>query len=120
MSQLAKQINRMIFLTGIKSCGYTVFTGGFDGLLPLEVPTVRVGNAIVRALREEAAKRPDFFTPAARYLVKNGAKRHLSVNEAYRLYEETGDERLRSGHLSVNEAYRLYEETGDERLRTVF
>lgn len=59
------RLKKLIYLRGIQPCGYTVMTGGFDGTLPIDVPTVRVGNAFVRALREEAAKRPDLFPPTA-------------------------------------------------------
>ena len=44
--------------------GYTVRTGHFDGMCPFEVPSVLVGNAFVRALRDIAAKRPDLFPPS--------------------------------------------------------
>ena len=44
--------------------GYTVRTGYFDGMCPFEVPSVLVGNAFVRALRDIAAKRPELFPPS--------------------------------------------------------
>jgi hypothetical protein len=33
-------------------------------MCPFDVPSVRVGNAFVRALRDIAAKRPDLFPPS--------------------------------------------------------
>jgi len=59
-----REITARISLTGIKPFGYSVKTSGFDGCLDIDVPTVKVGNAIVRALREEAAQRPDLFPPS--------------------------------------------------------
>jgi len=68
-----RQIAERIALTGSRYGsnsfgGYTVKTSYYDGLLPFDVPSVRVGNAIVRALREVATKRPDLFPPS--YQVK--------------------------------------------------
>jgi hypothetical protein len=60
-----RQISERIALTGCRiDGGYTVKTSYYDGLLPFLVPSVRVGNAIVRALREVATKRPDLFPPS--------------------------------------------------------
>jgi hypothetical protein len=39
----------------------TVRTGGYDQCPDIEVPSTRVGNAIVRALRQVAVERPDLF-----------------------------------------------------------
>jgi len=58
-----RAIDRLICLTGTKSIGCQVRASGFDGAMDLEVSSTRVGNAIVRALREEAGKRPDLFPP---------------------------------------------------------
>jgi hypothetical protein len=58
-------LNKLIYLTGSKLHGYTVITNGFDGCTNIYAPSVRVGNAVVRALREEAHKRPDLFPPSA-------------------------------------------------------
>ena len=58
------KVAKLIYLTGQKSFGYTVKVNGFDGCLDLDVPTTRVGNSIVRALRNEALKRPDLFPPS--------------------------------------------------------
>lgn len=55
-----RQIAQKIYLSGMKP-QYTVVTSYFDGCLSIPVPTTRVGNAIVRALREEAELRPDLF-----------------------------------------------------------
>jgi hypothetical protein len=54
-------IDHRVYLTGIKPQGYVVKAGGFDGCDDIRVPSMRVGHAIVRALRAEAAKRPDLF-----------------------------------------------------------
>lgn len=62
-----RKLARLIYLTGTRNApfySYTVQTSGFDGCFPLAVPSVRIGNAIVRALRTEAAKRPDLFPPS--------------------------------------------------------
>jgi hypothetical protein len=59
-----RQLAKLIYLRGLKPCGYTVETSGFDGTMPIDVPSVLVGNAIVRALREVAANRPDYFPPS--------------------------------------------------------
>ena len=59
-----REISRLICLTGTRPDGYMVRTSGFDGCIDLPVSTTRVGNAIVRALRQEAAQRPDLFPPS--------------------------------------------------------
>ena len=61
-----RKIASLICLTGtnILGSGYVVRTSGFDGCCDLDVPSTRVGNAIVRALREVAAQRPDLFPPS--------------------------------------------------------
>lgn len=58
-----RELQSRIFLSG-QWGSYTVRTGYFDGHLDIPVHTVRVGNAIVRALRAEAEKRPDLFPNA--------------------------------------------------------
>ena len=58
-----QRIARLICLTGQRPFGYTVMVNGYDGCRDLTVPSVRVGNAIVRALREAAQARPDRFPP---------------------------------------------------------
>lgn len=56
-----RQIARLIYLRGDKRQGYAVETNAYDDCPMLRVPSVRVGNAIVRALREVATARPDLF-----------------------------------------------------------
>jgi hypothetical protein len=59
-----RQINSLIYLIGCRIAGYVVVTNGYDGCLDLPVPSTHVGNAIVRALREQARLRPDLFPPS--------------------------------------------------------
>jgi hypothetical protein len=59
-----REIANLISLIGIRPTGYRVKCSGYDGMFDLEVPSVRVGNAIVRALRDLAAARPDLFPPS--------------------------------------------------------
>ncbi len=54
------QIKKLIYLSGIRP-DYVVRTGFFDGQMAFPVATARVGHAIVRALRQEAEKRPDLL-----------------------------------------------------------
>jgi len=56
-----REITQRIYLTGIKPTGYTIRTGRYAGLSDIEIGSTMVGNAIVRALREEAGKRPSLF-----------------------------------------------------------
>lgn len=55
------QITQLIFLSGQKPTGYRVHTARLDGLDDFDVPTAITGFAIVRALREVAACRPDLL-----------------------------------------------------------
>ena len=55
---------KAIYLTGLKTSGYQIITSGYDGLQELDVPTARVGNAFVKALRDIATERPDLFPPS--------------------------------------------------------
>ena len=55
---------KAIYLTGLKTSGYRIITSGYDGLQELDVPTARVGNAFVKALRDIATERPDLFPPS--------------------------------------------------------
>ena len=65
MSIPKRRLARLIYLTGARGVpGYTVETSCFDGLHPFGVTSALVGNAIVRALREIAATRPDYFPPS--------------------------------------------------------
>jgi hypothetical protein len=67
MADISKRaVARLIYLSGTRltDFGYTVRCSGFDGMTDLNVPTTRVGNAIVRALRTEALLRPDLFPPS--------------------------------------------------------
>ena len=66
-----REITSRIRLTGIKPTGYTIRTSRFDGLPDIEVVSVATGNAIVRALREEASRRPGRF-PASKQPRKLG------------------------------------------------
>jgi hypothetical protein len=59
-----QRIRKLIYLTGQRGTGYTVRVNAFDGCLDLDVPSTRVGNAIVRALRGVALARPDLFPPS--------------------------------------------------------
>lgn len=52
-----RDITKIIFLTGI-SGEYYIGTGGFAGLDEIPLSSMVVGHAIVRTLREEAAKHP--------------------------------------------------------------
>ena len=65
-----KRIAKLIYLSGLGLegylQGYAVRCNGFDGMIDLAVPSTRVGNAIVRALRATAAERPDLF-PVSRW-----------------------------------------------------
>jgi hypothetical protein len=62
----ARRLAKLIYLRfhPTPGCGYIVETSGYDGNLPIEVATAAVGHAIVRALREVAAPRPDAFPPS--------------------------------------------------------
>lgn len=65
MSTLSKRkLSQLIHLVGVKPCGYTVCLSGFAGETDIDVQSVLIGNAIVRALRAEAALRPDLFPPS--------------------------------------------------------
>lgn len=59
-----QRIAKLIWLTSPGMRSYLVKVSGFDGCLDIDVPTTRVGNAIVRALRELAQTRPDLFPPS--------------------------------------------------------
>jgi hypothetical protein len=65
-----REISRLIWLTGTRPHGYMVRTSGFDGCTDLPVSTTRVGNAIVRVLRQAAAQRPDLFPPSQAQAVR--------------------------------------------------
>jgi hypothetical protein len=65
-----RQLNSLIYLTGSRLTGYTVVTHGFDGCLDLAVPSVLIGNAIVKAPRTLAARKPDSLFPPRHRLVK--------------------------------------------------
>ena len=55
-----RRIKNLIYLaSGIGY--YRVITSGYDGCTEIYAPTTRVGNAIVRAIRELATSRPDLF-----------------------------------------------------------
>lgn len=69
-----RQLHGLIALTGIKPIGYIVRVSGFDGQADIPVASVRVGNAIVRALRAEALARPDLFPCTAGYVCGDGAR----------------------------------------------
>jgi hypothetical protein len=57
-----REIARRIYLSGIGGQGgYTVRVSRLDGLQDIDCLSVVVGNAIVRALREVASKRPELF-----------------------------------------------------------
>lgn len=56
-----REITSRIYLTGTKPGTYTAVLNGFDGNFDIQCNTARAGHAIVRALREEAVKRPDLF-----------------------------------------------------------
>ena len=60
MNTLSKRkLTTLIYLAGIKPCGYRVITNGFMGCAnEIDVPCVAIGNAMVKALRALAAK-PD-------------------------------------------------------------
>lgn len=61
-----RKLQQLIYLTGCKPVGYTIITNGFDGCGYINVSTARVGNAIVRAMRDLASKSPDdYFPPSA-------------------------------------------------------
>lgn len=49
-----RDINRSIYLSGIKSTGYTVHHAIDGESIICVVPSVSIGNAIVRALRDRA------------------------------------------------------------------
>lgn len=53
---ISKRQTHKIRLTGTRSTGYLVLSGGLDGLLPIAAPSARIGRAIVRALRELVAR----------------------------------------------------------------
>lgn len=55
------KVKKLIFLYGIRSIGYTVHVSKYDGCCGISVPSVRVGNAIVRAMREIALAKPSGF-----------------------------------------------------------
>jgi hypothetical protein len=61
--QIAKRIYVAFEFTGPYRTGaYEIRTGGFAGLdSAIRVERASAGHAIVRALRAEAAKRPDLF-----------------------------------------------------------
>lgn len=52
-----REIKRAIYLSGVKSTGYTVHHDVPGESIVCEVPSVDVGNTIVRALRERQAPR---------------------------------------------------------------
>ena len=56
----ARKINTLIALCGTMG-DYTVRTSRFAGIPSLRVENAAVGNALVRVLREMAAKKPDLF-----------------------------------------------------------
>lgn len=66
-SMTSRQIARLIYLTGSRNAGgYAVVTSRYDGMpWHLHVTSTPVGHALVRALRELAAARPDHFPPGA-------------------------------------------------------
>jgi len=74
-----RQLNSLIYLTGSRLTGYTVITHGFDGCLDLSVPSVMIGNTIVKALRTLAESKPDRLFPPRHRQVK--APRHADPEQ---------------------------------------
>jgi hypothetical protein len=64
------EITKLIFLSGLKSTGFRVHAARLDGLDDIDVPSLITGHAIVRALREVAAERPDLLPASSRPATK--------------------------------------------------
>jgi hypothetical protein len=63
---IKSEITRLIFLSGLKATGFRVHTARLDGLDDIDVPSLITGHALVRALREVAAERPDLLPTLCR------------------------------------------------------
>jgi len=62
---MKRKLAKLIYLSGSQFHGYTVRVSAFYGMQDIEVTSALVGHAIVRALREVAAKRLDWFPPSS-------------------------------------------------------
>jgi hypothetical protein len=58
-------IQRLIYVTGVKPCGYTLLLHGFDGMADIPFNSFSVARRVCQTMREIAAARPDMFPPSS-------------------------------------------------------
>jgi hypothetical protein len=58
-------IQRLIYVTGVKPCGYTLLPHGSDGMADMPFNNFSVARRVCQTMREIAAARPDFFPPSS-------------------------------------------------------
>jgi hypothetical protein len=57
----ATVLNRLIYVTGVHPCGYTLLLHGFDGMQDIPFNNYSVARRVCQTMRELAAARPDWF-----------------------------------------------------------
>jgi hypothetical protein len=60
----AAVIQRLIYVSGLKPCGYTLRLHGFDGMENLPFNKYSVAHRVCLTMREIAAEHPDWFPPS--------------------------------------------------------
>jgi hypothetical protein len=60
----ATVLQRLIYVSGAKPCGYTLRLHGFDGMEDIPFNNYSVARRVCQTMREIAAGRPDWFPPS--------------------------------------------------------
>jgi hypothetical protein len=68
-------IHRLIYVSGLKPCGYTLRLHGFDGMQDISFNKFSVASRVCETMRDVAAIRPDWFPPSIVEKAKAGPMR---------------------------------------------